>query len=160
MENHQEITFIINTTMKRLFIFSFLLGTYLSQIHATLTGSIEDSLDVEREHWTEEQYQHYEDSILNRFFPEPQVVEVEQSGNADSKTNIRYSNPTRQITNNVVPDAINLDYSKSVGEIPILSGVSPSGAKTYDSPSSYAQGRKTSCRNSPLPTTVNKAIPL
>ena len=41
--------------MKRLFLFSLMLGVYFSQIHATVDDALEDSLDVDREQWTEEQ---------------------------------------------------------------------------------------------------------
>ena len=129
--------------MKRtLFILLFFGGALFSQIHATLFHTMSDSLDVDSEPWTEEQYEHYEDSIMNLFFPELQVVETEQLDNVDADS-IERSNVNRSaITNSNVPDAINLDYSKSVGEIPIHSNVTPSGAKTYEVPIALCPGQE------------------
>ena len=92
--------------------------------------------------WTEEQYKHYEDSIISKLYP-PVVSRRSEEPPSTSVTHdnaIMYSNMSVQ--NPHVPNTINIDKSKEVGEISINSGTLPSGAKTYEIPISVSPGMK------------------
>ena len=83
--------------------------------------------------WTDEQYKQYEDSIRAILYSS---VIAQKADSASFGKN--YNGLTRKsssiITNAHVPNSINLDKSKEVGQIIINSGMSPNGARTYEVP--------------------------
>ena len=84
--------------------------------------------------WTEEQYKHYEDSIIFKLYSPVIACKSE----APPSTSVTRDNAVlyghMPVQNSHVPNTINIDKSKEVGEIPINSGILPSGAKTYEIP--------------------------
>lgn len=84
--------------------------------------------------WTEEQYKHYEDSIISKLYPSVVARKSEEI----PSTSVTHNNAvTRSLVltqNPHVPNTINIDKSREVGEISINSGMLPSGAKTYEIP--------------------------
>ena len=81
----------------------------------------------------------YTDSVIAALYPHIDVVTLASSRIQPSTPTRSYS-PTPDIFNPAVPYSITIDTSKSVGEIPIKSGVSPTGGKTYDIPIEIASG--------------------
>lgn len=75
-----------------------------------------------------------EDSIVNSFYPPLQVVEIPVTNYRDFAPTPRFRSSDDPIDNPYVPGISTIDYTKAVGEIEVTSGVSPTGAKTYDVP--------------------------
>lgn len=107
-----------------------------------ITKSVEDSTDDERfSGWTEEQYAHFEDSVIKELYPEPiirkrQCVEDDNVSTNDIQV---YSNNT--ISSNV-PTSISIDNTKAVGQIPVKSDITATGARTYEVPINVYPGMK------------------
>lgn len=80
------------------------------------------------EDWTDEQYQQYEDSILAVLYPP--VIEQ----HTDSLDKNLPVSPDRPTPVSPVPQTITVDKTKEVGQINIMSGTTPTGAKTYEVP--------------------------
>lgn len=94
--------------------------------------------------WSEEQYLHYEDSILSLWFPTTTLHTVEKPSQTDislPETNL-YENNTFAVSNPYIPTSVSIDNSKAVGEIPIESGVSQTGARTYQVPINVPDGMR------------------
>lgn len=92
--------------------------------------------------WTEEQYRHYEDSVLSKLYP-PVVVCKSEAGPLKPIRRKAVAPPSpMSVQNSHVPNTISVDRSKEVGEIAISSGASPTGAKTYSIPISVYPGMK------------------
>lgn len=83
--------------------------------------------------WTEDQYKHYEDSIMSRLYT-PVIPQKADSISFGETANGHLQTLSLSSTNTHVPNSISLDQSKEVGEIVINSGTSPTGAKTYEIP--------------------------
>ena len=99
--------------------------------------------DTEFVDWTEEQYKHYEDSIYAMLYSP--VIAQKADSSIFGKIQSIGKQPkliSRAVNNSYVPNSINLDKSKEVGQIPIKSGTSQSGAKTYEIPISVYPGMK------------------
>lgn len=92
--------------------------------------------------WTEEQYKHYEDSILSKLYPPVVACRSEDIPPAPIMLRAATAQSPMSAQNSHVPNTVNVDKSKEVGEIPINSGTSPSGAKTYSIPISVYPGMK------------------
>lgn len=96
--------------------------------------TISKSKNDEFDGWTEEQYKHYEDSIIFKLYSPVIACKSE----APPSTSVTRDNAVlyghMPVQNSHVPNTINIDKSKEVGEIPINSGILPSGAKTYEIP--------------------------
>lgn len=96
--------------------------------------TISKSKNDEFDGWTEEQYKHYEDSIIFKLYSPVIACKSE----APPSTSVTRDNVVlyghMPVQNSHVPNTINIDKSKEVGEIPINSGILPSGAKTYEIP--------------------------
>ncbi len=80
-----------------------------------------------------------EDSLIRALYPEVRVCRYVDSLNSeelsDKATKGQNSLPGRDgIFNPAVPNIVTIDKSKTVGEIEILSSVTPTGAKTYEVP--------------------------
>ena len=88
----------------------------------------EDTLDDRRsEAWAEEQHKQYNDSIMTALYPAVREDSSQLSSRAfRSSVLVTRENPT--------PHTVSLDQTCAVGEIPIKSGLSPTGARTYDVP--------------------------
>lgn len=92
--------------------------------------------------WTEEQYKHYEDSILSKLYPPVVPCRSEEIPSAPIMRKAVAAQSPMSVQNSHVPNTVNIDKSKEVGEIPINSGTSPSGAKTYNIPITVYPGMK------------------
>ena len=93
--------------------------------------------------WTEKQYKHYEDSVLSQLYPPVVVRKLENipvgaviTGSVNSKQRLM---PMEDFS---APNIDFVDRGKEVGEIPIHSGITPTGAKTYNIPISVYSGMK------------------
>ncbi len=92
--------------------------------------------------WMEEQYKHYEDSILSKLYPPVVPCRSEEIPSAPIMRKAVAAQSPMSVQNSHVPNTVNIDKSKEVGEIPINSGTSPSGAKTYNIPITVYPGMK------------------
>ncbi|WP_305000398.1 SpvB/TcaC N-terminal domain-containing protein, partial [Proteiniphilum sp. X52] len=112
--------------------------TLAQQNTPAITGKNVPDLDK----WTEEQIQRWEDSVRNALYPEPSIgsmrVPVKQSFKAAKSAMTAPLN----FTNNHVPDSYPVDQTKDVGEIPMTSSLTPSGAMTYNIPIEISPGRQ------------------
>ena len=92
---------------------------------------------------TKEQYEAYSDSIYR--LRHPKLSYIEYDGKEDNADNLDFkddvapqsSNPLRSsnlYSNNHVPNSVSIDTNKDVGGIDIQSGISNSGARTYNIP--------------------------
>ena len=93
--------------------------------------------------WTEKQYKYYEDSVLSQLYPPVVVRKLENipvgaviTGSVNSKQRLM---PMEDFS---APNIDFVDRGKEVGEIPIHSGITPTGAKTYNIPISVYSGMK------------------
>ena len=87
------------------------------------------------EGWTEERFQQYEDSVYSSIYAP--VIARKADSASFGKTAIEPEPEEPQIisvSNEPVPVAAMANNSNEVGEIPIKSGTSQSGAKTYEVP--------------------------
>lgn len=78
--------------------------------------------------WTDEELNRYEDSIKSVLYPVPIVESIDPDS-------LNMPLPKRELgkllSNNYVPSSYSIDKTKAVGEISVISGTSPDGAKTY-----------------------------
>lgn len=79
--------------------------------------------------WTDEQYSLYEDSILSRLYPPVTVAKADSTMAAVLPPTI-----TEESTDASLIPIVTLDRTKAVGQIPIYSETTPSGARTYQVP--------------------------
>lgn len=91
--------------------------------------------------WTEADFKAYEDSLLDVLYPpvtahKREIPPASETGDEAAAAGIA------AYSNSHVPDAVTLDYGKAVGQIPIQSGTSPTGAKTYTVPIEVYPGVK------------------
>lgn len=125
-----------------IFVFALVFGSISALADTTKANGNPDE-DERFAGWTEEQYKRYEDSVYAVLYP---PVIAHKSDKEFSKDDTVNNEPTRSnpqsINNSHVPNSISLDYSKGVGQIPIKSGTSQSGARTYEVPISVYPGMK------------------
>lgn len=92
------------------------------------------------ENWTDEKYKEYEDSIFAVLYP---TVKIQKSSIIFDDTNLNLRNSASlSSVNNYVPNSVNLDKSKTAGQIIIHPGTSSTGAKTYSVPIDVYPGIK------------------
>lgn len=135
-----------NHILRAAILLSVLFGSNtgaLSQVPVTTDStamSIKDTVmsipETTSLHMTLEQYEAYSDSIYRSRYPEP--VYVENSAEEAYGLSEENSQPLRDqvniYTNSYVPSSVNINTNYEVGQIDIESGVSPSGARTYNVP--------------------------
>lgn len=113
--------------------------TFIPQANGEVTPEVrKDKFDG----WTDEQYKHYEDSILSKLYPPVVACRSEGKPSAPIKMGAAAVRRSMSVQNSHVPNTVNVDKTKEVGEIPINSGTSPTGAKTYSIPISVYPGIK------------------
>ena len=88
----------------------------------------QDSLD----NMSNEEIHAYYDSIYRAQLPKIQIVEIPDTAKVVVPT--QRQQKVFSYSNSYVPDSVSISISKAVGEIEIISGVSPTGAKTYTVP--------------------------
>lgn len=82
---------------------------------------------------TEEELLKYSDSIYHIMYPQPtEVVSYGVDASKNNETSLRVTNDFQNNTH--VPSSVTPDHTKKVGEIPVESGMTPTGAKTYNVP--------------------------
>ena len=75
----------------------------------------------------------YIDSLMAGLYPHMELVTSDTEIMYRTRS-LRSYQSTTDIINPAVPSSVSIDTSKSVGEIPIHSAVSPTGSKTYEIP--------------------------
>lgn len=105
-----------------------------AEIANSSTDSIKDSTPFED--WSEERFAAYEDSLLQALYPEVRechypdsLIKSFNSGISPASVITGYN-----ISNPILPNTTQIDKTKAVGEIEIKSGMTPTGAKTYEVP--------------------------
>lgn len=88
----------------------------------------QDSLDK----ISNEEFYAYFDSIYRAQLPKIQIVDIPDTAKVVVPS--QRQQKVFSYSNNYVPNSVSISTSKAVGEIEILSGVTPSGAKTYTVP--------------------------
>lgn len=87
------------------------------------------------ENWTDEQYEQYEDSIRNILYPQPVSVDDGSIGTDKLvKPDDKVSGDNAITKASSMPVSFVPDKSKEPGQITIISGTTPYGAKTYSVP--------------------------
>ena len=92
--------------------------------------------------WNDEQYSMYEDSIYKALYA-PVIAYKEETPALTVNKSLRKSRskmPVNIVGLSNVPNTKSIDTSKGVGEIPIKSGISQTGARTYEVPISVCKG--------------------
>ena len=107
-------------------------------------SAVPDSCYLHRfDGWTEKQIQQWEDSIIAANYPLAKLVYTDNSLIDQNEPTIHVVRESSTgIDNPIVPNSVEIDTSKGIGEIPINSGTSPTGAKTYEIPISVYPGMK------------------
>ncbi len=151
MENYKEM-------ISRLFIMKRLLCLIVSAFFAfnasfveakaatVFPSPVQNVMDVYDEDdkfakWTDEDYNHYEDSVRAGLYP-PVIARKADSASVDNTKEKELRAVSSLTAASYVPDSIDLDISKEVGKINISSGTSPTGAKTYEVPIDVYPGMK------------------
>lgn len=122
---------------------SHLLNTVIIAILSTLSPLYclaQDEKDSIRIHhsdtirnMTEEELLKYSDSIYHLMYPQP--TEIDNYGVNASRTDETPLRVINDFQNNThVPSSVTPDHTKKVGEILVESGMTPTGAKTYNVP--------------------------
>ncbi|MDE6533752.1 MAG: FG-GAP-like repeat-containing protein [Muribaculaceae bacterium] len=111
--------------------------------------------------WSDQRLKEYEDSLVNAHFPMPAIIEI----NPDSVKSGINKAPSA-VSSDVlygyahIPDSRDIDTSCIVGDIPVTSGVSQTGARTYEIPLDVFPGvngmqpKIAICYNSQSPNSV------
>ncbi|TYR37429.1 endonuclease [Sphingobacterium phlebotomi] len=94
------------------------------------------------EKWTEEQIIQWEDSLRKVHYPEPTIGSI-----PEEEVQVLHAAPKAKaapvtFNNNHVPDSYPVDTTKDVGEIPMSSSSTPTGAKMYSVPIEISPGRQ------------------
>lgn len=92
--------------------------------------------------WTEEQIKHYEDSLIAKLYPTVYEMTLDSLSIDRKSTDDGNSKTTTPAFTAPILTSYNIDETLNVGEIPIQSGMSPSGAKTYTIPIEVYQGMR------------------
>ena len=99
------------------------------------------STDDERfANWTEEQYQHYEDSVRTVLYPPVFACKADDSAVKISQKKTTPKISTYSSSNSYVPTYRYISTSKEAGQIEIKSGTTPTGGKTYEVPLKIGPG--------------------
>ncbi len=87
--------------------------------------------------WNDERVKEYEDSVLNATYPPVNIFRLNPDSLPQrvSVTGPRDISLSDDIDNPYVPNSVTLDYDHDApAQVPLLSGISPNGAKTYEIP--------------------------
>jgi len=85
--------------------------------------------------WTDVQYQQYEDSVCAKLYPPVYAKKSDAQTIQGIQKEINLEdNTVTTLSNSIVPNTVYVSYAQEVGEITVNSGVSQSGAKTYNVP--------------------------
>ncbi len=120
------------------FILYILISLFHVQAYATNVHETATTDTINLSNLTDEQYESYFDSIKSRLYPQPILVSADSS-------QITHESPTETYSiydNEIIISSVSLDYTKDVGQIPIKSDVSSTGAKTYEIPIDVYSGIK------------------
>lgn len=90
--------------------------------------------------WTDEDFEKYSDSIKAVLYPEVIPCGIDDAELAHLKVPEKLPSSGGMRINPKVPTSIAVDKTKAVGQIPIVSGVSPIGSRTYSIPIEVSQG--------------------
>jgi len=82
--------------------------------------------------WSEKQVKQWEDSVKNALYPDLEIGTMKMP--ADTMTGGMVLKIGQATNNTYVPNSVTIDKNKAVGEIPLSSAVSPTGAITYNVP--------------------------
>ena len=95
------------------------------------------------ERWTDEQIEHWEDSVRKTLYPTP-VIESTTiiSTDMEQKASSAATMSSMSFTNSYVNDWYPIDQTNDIVEIPLSSSFSPSGAIMYSVPIQIAPGRQ------------------
>lgn len=114
----------------------------LNQKTDDTTKKVVDTSDDDKfKNWTEEQYKHYEDSILAKLYT-PVIAQKADSSTFGNTSDVMARVSLNLIENTHVPNTVYPDRQKEAGQITINSGTSPTGAKTYNVPINVYPGMK------------------
>ena len=83
--------------------------------------------------WSDERLREYEDSLVNALFPTPAIVEISPDSipkGVDKAPNINNNGLLTGYAH--IPDSREIDASCVVGDIPVSSGVSQTGGRTFE----------------------------
>ncbi len=94
------------------------------------------------ENWTDEQIEHWEDSVKKALYPQPVIGSIEVPAGQSRRPVKRAMASPLDFTNSHVPDSYPVDQTKDVGEIPLASSVTPTGAVAYSVPIAVSPGRR------------------
>lgn len=117
----------------------YLVFAFLCIQNACVHAQNEDERFV---NWNDEQYSTYEDSIYKALYA-PVVAYKEKTPASIVNKSLRKSRskmPVNIVELSNVPNTKSIDTSKGVGEIPIKSGISQTGARTYEVPINVCKG--------------------
>lgn len=117
----------------------YLVFAFLCIQNACVHAQNEDERFV---NWNDEQYSTYEDSIYKALYA-PVVAYKEKTPASIVNKSLRKSRskmPVNIVGLSNVPNTKSIDTSKGVGEIPIKSGISQTGARTYEVPINVCKG--------------------
>ena len=126
---------------KHFFAISFLLCA--SIMHAQQdTAVVTKNPYPDFENWTGEQIEHWEDSVKKALYPQPVIGSIEVPAGQSGRAAKRAMTAPLDFTNSHVPDSYPVDQTKEVGEIPVASSVTLTGAVAYSVPIAVSPGRR------------------
>lgn len=94
------------------------------------------------ENWMEEQILQWEDSVRRALYPEAVIESITAPSRKVLSTTNRSATLPLSLTNSHVNDSYPIDLTKDVGEIPLSSSITPSGAATHNVPIEISPGRQ------------------
>ncbi|PRD47252.1 RHS repeat-associated core domain-containing protein [Sphingobacterium haloxyli] len=123
-------------------IFLFLLpSTAMLFAQENTQDTIKRSIpDLEK--WTEGQIVQWEDSLQKALYPEPTIEFIPEEGVQALQAAPKAKAAPLAFNNNHVPNSYPVDTIKDVGEIPMSSSPTPTGAKMYTVPIEISPGRQ------------------
>lgn len=109
----------------------------IERIHETDTSKCEE--DSTFNDWTEEEYLAYEDSVIAALYSPVIFIESDSTDLPMQISSLYFSNDNG-VSNSNVPTNISVNTNNIVGEIPIISKESETGAKIYEIPLELSAG--------------------
>ncbi|MBQ7941479.1 MAG: endonuclease [Muribaculaceae bacterium] len=120
------------------FILYILISLFHAKTYATNGHETAITDTVNLSNLTDEQYESYFDSIKSKLYPQPILVSADSSKITQESPIETYS----LYDDEIIISSVSLDYTKDVGQIPIKSDVTSTGAKTYEIPIDVYPGIK------------------
>lgn len=120
------------------FILSILISLFHAQTFATNEHGTASADTINLSDLTDEQFELYFDSIKAKLYPQPILMSADSTQFIQESSAETYSIYDKE----AIVSSISLDYSKAVGQIPIKSDVTSTGAKTYEIPIDVYPGIK------------------